>query len=255
MVRGSWAEVKGGGLDGRQSPPYSLGMSMLRTAAAALSLALVPAPGSTAQEPKTAGKIGYYVDSRRFNTVCLELSSSNLPWGLSLWGFTDFNSAQHDAHRRFDPAGHLSRYDVSKELEPGWVRGFRGLGLQAEYFDMTGPRNAVLRLGPTFRHGLPALGGRAGWLVWRVFPIETDGTGGLVGLVLFVPLAARLHLDGFFDYHVNKDGPGRVVTEPQLNFKVNDHLSAVVEFRYDGFVDAVPGLDGFGVAPGLHLAF
>ena len=223
---------------------------------AILAAALLCLPkNSFAEGAPTAAKVGYYVDSRDFNTIYLELSTGRLPFGLFLWGFTDFNADQDNPDARFDPTAHLSRYNLSYGLDPKWVKGIEGLGLQLEYFDLTGKVNNLLRWGPTYRHNLPKILGPEGWLLWRFFPVESDGSGSMAGLVFHVPITDRIFIDGFTDLHIDPSKAPIWVAEPQLNLKLSDQIALVLEFRYDGFLGPIPGLDAFGVAPGIHVVF
>jgi len=61
---------------------------------------------------------------------------------------------------------------------------------------------------------------------------------------------------GFADYNIGEDDPNQWVIEPQVNFKLNDRLRAVVEYRFNGYEDDNAKLDsGSGVAFGLEMAF
>ena len=211
-----------------------------------------------ADEPsdlKASGSLTYYFDSRDFNSINVITSVTNLPWRLSIWGFTDFYSKRGKERERFDMTRYFMEYRLSHSINPRWLGGFEGLGLQAEYNDSNGSDNALARFGLTYKHGLPILPNYKGWLQWRAFFYETDGTGTQLSLGYNLPIMERISITGFADWNINVDGDDRWVIEPQLNFMITNYLDAVLEFRYSGFEDAKKNFRGTGVAAGLKLKF
>ncbi len=49
------------------------------------------------------------------------------------------------------------------------------------------------------------------------------------------------------------DRPNEWVWEPELSFTLTDTFDLIVEGRYNGFQEAIPGLDGVGVAGGVRI--
>jgi hypothetical protein len=45
------------------------------------------------------------------------------------------------------------------------------------------------------------------------------------------------------------------VIEPQLTYKMTNHLSLALEYRYNGYEDANPAVKGSGAALGLEVSF
>jgi hypothetical protein len=45
------------------------------------------------------------------------------------------------------------------------------------------------------------------------------------------------------------------VIEPQLTYKMTNHLSIALAYRYNGYEDANPLVKGFGTALGLEVSF
>ena len=129
------------------------------------------------------------------------------------------------------------------------------MGLEAEYNDLAGRGNEVVRVGATLQHGLARLGGLPGWLRWRIHPYETDDSGAQASLIYFLPVGERLSITGFADLNMDKSSPNRWVIEPQLNFAIDDRFQAVAEFRFNEYEDANPLLDGAGLALGVAVAF
>ncbi len=222
----------------------------------AVAAALVPsvlADGNSSgglSEVKAAAKLTYYRDSRNYGTTNIMTSAAGLPLGLQLWGFTDIHGGQGGGD-----SGEFERYfmeyRISRSL-PSQIIGFEGLGLQAEYNDFQGAGNSIARFGVTFRHRTY---GDGGWLQWRYFPVETDGDGGQASLIYFFPLSKRASIGGFVDWNWTHARKGRWVLEPQLTYKLTDHLAVVLELRHNDFERISPRIQGTGVALGLEASF
>ena len=69
----------------------------------------------------------------------------------------------------------------------------------------------------------------------------------------FLVLAERIKLIGFSDYHIMNDRPNEWVWESELSFTLTDTFDLIVEGQYNGFQEAIPGLDGVGVAGGIRV--
>jgi predicted porin len=182
----------------------------------------------------------YYVDDREYDTLNLT-TSAQLPFGLSLWGFTDFHSYQGNDYGDFDRT--FSEYRLSYPIK-------NGFGIQGEYNRSTPSNVDMGRFGITYKHSIPKV---KGWMQWRLFPIETDGNGGQMSLIYFLPLTEKFSITGFADINWDEENSDRWVIEPQLNYKVNESVSVHIEYRYNGFEDI--NLDGKGVAIGISFKF
>ncbi len=216
----------------------------------------------TTQNKASAGRpfnakaaLTYYFDSRDYNTLAIFTSIDELPLGFKIWGFTDLHGDQGNASDRFDITRHFIEYRLSREISPEWLFGLQGVGMMAEYNDFNGPDNDLVRIGPYYDHAIPLpFSDRQGKMQWRLFPYESDGSGWQASVSFFVPFSDRVSLTGFADINVI-DGSDRWVVEPQLNFKVSQQFSLVMELRYNGFEEANPDLDGLGLTAGLKLSF
>ncbi len=199
----------------------------------------------------------YYGDTRGFNNLTVYVSSNRMPLGLSIWGMTDLMAAQNVPDERWNLVRSFSEFRLS------WSRnnrllGLQGLALQAEYNDFMPGGDPLTRLGLAYRHGMPGLSGstsRSGWLLWRVFPYETDGNGGQISLIYMLPLPGPLNIQGFADWNHNPDGPDRWVFEPQLNIELHERIWLALEYRYNGYEEANAGLEGEGLGLGLRLDY
>lgn len=190
---------------------------------------------------ETTAKLTYYYDTRSYPTLNLLTSVGELPFGLTFWGFTDVHGAQFSR----EPFG-MTRYFMEYRVSRAFIRGF---GVQVEYNDFAGPDNNLVRLGLTYKH-LVNIAPEGSWLQWRLFPVETDGSGGQASLIYFISLAPRWSISGFADLNWNPRG---WVAEPQLNYKLNDRYRLVSEFRVNEFERGV--LRSTGVAIGMEVIF
>jgi len=125
--------------------------------------------------------------------------------------------------------------------------------VQLEYNDSTNSSNQVARWGITFKHDLPAVFNGKGWLQWRVFPYESDGSGEQLSLGYFLALTKHVSFSGFADLNLQDGADDRWVIEPQLSFKINEHFKFLIEYRYNGFEAASPSSKGNGIAVGVGI--
>ena len=196
------------------------------------------------------GALAYYADQREYNTASISVASTRPLLGFSLWGFSDLHGDQHG------PAKNLSRSFSEYRLSHNSLSKLvPGLGLQAEANFLTPTNTLVSRYGLTYRHTLPLPLSTNGWLQWRAFPVESDGDGGQLSLIYFLPLHDRVHLKGFADYNYSHGGRASWVIEPELNFKVADGAWVLLEWRYNDFERRSTGLEGEGFALGLRYEF
>ena len=94
-----------------------------------------------------------------------------------------------------------------------------------------------------------------GYISLRASPLETDGEGTQLGTSYQIPLWQRLFLNGFSEYNIQPGGSNRWMNESQINLRVLEPLSLVVEFRHNGFLSGVPNKDSVGWAPGIRVDF
>lgn len=200
----------------------------------------------------------YLLDTREFNSLAVYVSTSRLPLGVSIWGFTEVNGTQKKPGERYNLTRSLSEYRFSF-VQLGQKLNINGLVAQIEYNDITPGGGEVLRFGVAYRHKLAIpsvgkLGGSDGWLQWRAHPYETDGDGGQASLIYFIPLHKKAHLNGWIDLNYAKSNSPRWVVGPFLNLYLHQSIWAVLRYRYNGVEDAF-GLDGTGWALGLRADF
>ncbi len=201
---------------------------------------------------KSAASLSYYYDTREYSTLTIFTSVQGLPLGLSLWGFTDIHGDQ-EAGDPSDFTRYFMEYRLSRDLDPDWVLGIKGLGLMAEFNDFNGSNNNLARFGPYYSTSFELPWKRQAKFQCRVFVYETDGQGWQCSMSYNVPFTDRLSLTGFADINFVENGTDQWVIEPQLNYMLDEHFSIIVEMRYNGFEDANANLDGFGVAGGLCM--
>ncbi len=201
---------------------------------------------------KTSASMSYYWDDRDFTTLNLLTSTTGLPYDFSIWGFIDLHGAHESSST--DLSRYFIEYRLNRKIDAEWIGGMDGLGFQAEFNDATGPENNLFRFGLTYRHSLPEILGRKGWLQWRGFPYETDGSGQQASLIYFLPLHERAWISGFADINFRQSQKDAWVIEPQLTYKLDDRFSLLLEYRYNEIEKGL-NLDGEGVAFGLEVSF
>ena len=99
--------------------------------------------------------LSYYLDSRDYNTLTLQTSLPDLPWGFNIWGFVDMHSEQKNADQRFDLTRYFIEYRLKRSLFPNATSAWKGLGFEVEYNDANGIDNTVVRTGVTYKHAIP----------------------------------------------------------------------------------------------------
>ena len=199
------------------------------------------------KDARAGGELTYYFDSRSYNTLNVLTSVSDLPWNMNIWGFTDFHGVQKAAGERFDLTRYFMEYRLRRGIDPNWIAGLNGVGVEVEYNEGSGSANNMLRFGVNYKHGLQRVGLKGGWLQWRLFPYETDGSGQQFSVVHFLPLAPKVSVAGFADLNINKGASHRWVVESQFTYRVHDVVGLVLEVRYNGFEDKNPALDGIEI--------
>jgi len=197
----------------------------------------------------------YYHDSREFGTLNILTSAKGLPMDLFFWGFTDFHGDHQSDSGPTDFTRYFMEYRLLKGLDPEWTMGIDGLGLIAEYNDINGPDNNLARFGFYHKLAYSLPWENNGWWQTRIYPYETDGEGWQISTSYFVPFTSVLSLGGFADINFIENGKDRWVIEPQLTYKMTNHLSLALEYRYNGYEDANPAVKGSGVALGLEVSF
>ena len=202
---------------------------------------------------KTSASMAYYWDNREFTTLNLLTSTTGLPYDFSIWGFIDLHGAHKSSST--DLSRYFIEYRLNRKIDRDWVGGLDGLGFQTEFNDSESLSNNLLRFGLTYRHSLPEFFGNKGWLQWRGFPYETDGSGQQASLIYFLPLHERVWISGFADINFRESLKDVWVIEPQLTYRFTDRFSFLVEYRYNGFEDMNLSVQGEGVALGIEVTF
>ena len=202
---------------------------------------------------KTSASMAYYWDNREFTTLNLLTSTTGLPYDFSIWGFIDLHGSHKSSST--DLSRYFIEYRLNRKIDRDWVGGLDGLGFQTEFNDSESLSNNLLRFGLTYRHSLPEFLGQKGWLQWRGFPYETDGSGQQASLIYFLPLHERVWISGFADINFRESLKDVWVIEPQLTFRFTDRFSFLVEYRYNGFEDKLSSVQGEGVALGIEVTF
>ncbi len=200
----------------------------------------------------------YSLDTRDYNSLSLYMMSDRLPLDLDFWGLTDLHGEQGNAAERRNLVRSFSEYRLTWAGASGGLFGVKSLGIQGELNDMTPARPAVVRVGLSWTPTVtpPTIGPFGGmpWrLNWRVHPWESDDEGWQASLNYLLPLSPGLWITGFLDRDAHPDGDARWVFEPQLNVRIHERTWFVVEYRYNGYEDAAPGLDGTGWSAGLRI--
>jgi len=202
------------------------------------------------------GDATYLFDHREYNTLTLSGGFKNLPLGFNAWGFVDIHSDQNNESNRFDFTRYFLEYRLRRTLDPEWVFGVKGLGLEVEYNDSNGANNNLLRFGVNYKHDIPLIAGQKSWLQWRYFPIQTDQyTRSQAGIVYRFGLTERLYISGFADFNIDENGKNRWVTGPQLNYEIIDNVNFVLEGRINEYEGTNGKLSATGVALGLKVLF
>jgi hypothetical protein len=194
----------------------------------------------------------YYFDSREFNTLNI-LTSGLLPLDFKIFGFVDIHSDHNEHKKRYDLTRFFMEYRLQRQINPEWIFGLENIGIDIEYNDFAGIDNKVLRTGITYKHAFPFRQANKSWFSWRYFPYESDGSGSQASLIFFLDITQHIFISGFVDLNLNNDGPNRWVSEPQLNYKINESFDIAIEYRYNDYEIANPELDGSGFAIGLKI--
>jgi len=203
------------------------------------------------KKAKTNYNMTYYHDSRGFKTLEFLTFTNDIPGGFNLFGFTNFHGTQKSSAFDFDLTTHFIEYRLRRPVPKEHFFGISGISGEIEYNDFTGADNNVLRIGVTYKMTLPFLKGS--FLQLRALPYETDGSGSFAGLVFGLRFGEKAFLSGFYDLHINKDTPNRIVSEAEVGYQIFHQFRLVMEARYNGFEDANPLLDGTGVAFGVKF--
>ncbi len=184
----------------------------------------------------------YYLDDREFNTLNFEFLSTDIPFGVTAFGFVDMESNQ--GADGIDDATDLNSFIVRMNFTKVFAYG---LGVQYEYQDLPGTTDQLSRVGFVMFFPIPDQ-----MLYFRVLPYESDGEGGIYGFVFqFTLIPEKLFLEGFFDVNYTEKFGDRIITEPQLRYMVTKRTGIVVEYRRNDFLKLNPFLDDTGWAFGL----
>ena len=202
------------------------------------------------------GDVTYLFDHREYNSLTVSGGFKNLPLGFNAWGFVDILSDQNNESNRFDFTRYFLEYRLRRTLDPEWVMGVKGLGLELEYNDANGANNNILRFGVNYKHDISLIAGQKSWLQWRYFPLQTNQYArSQAGVVYRFGLTEKLYISGFADFNIDENGKNRWVAEPQLNYEIIDNVNFVVEGRINEYEGANEKLTGTGVTLGLKVLF
>ena len=193
----------------------------------------------------------YYFDDRDFNTLSVYTAAYKLPWNFSFWGFTDFHGNQNPPRNRAKFTNSFSEYRLIYDLKD--ATGIDGLKIELEYNYASLNDEHTLRIGPVYKHDLPFLPDGS-WFIWRFFPLETSDNMEL-SFVWNIVITEKWSLSGFADYNIDEGQRDRWIVEPQLNYKFNDTVSFHLEYRHNGYQDAIKSLRGNGFAIGVGINF
>ena len=179
----------------------------------------------------------YQFDTRGFNTINFT-GGANLPYGFSIWGFTDIETADSHEGSRTDAQEFFMEIDLKKELH-------KGFGIVLEYNDSEGRYDSIGRFGLNYIARWDWLKKMDLNLGFKAFPIETDGHGGQVSFgweKKFPKLFdGRFSMGGFFDLNFDSganDDETNIVTDTQFRYKLTENLEALVEFRFNEYLVA-----------------
>ena len=228
-------------------------MICFRPAAYLLCFLLCFAASSRADNKWVNNSIGYYLDSRDYNTLSVNTSAS-LPLDFKLWGFTDFHGDQNEGSR-YELERFFMEYRLLHEIPEEWIFGLRGVGLLTEFNNFNGSDNDLFRFGPYVSRKIDLPWGKVAKFQLRIYPYETESDNQQLSLSYFIPFSEKLSLSGFADINFIDGGSDRWVIEPQLNYKLNDRMNLLLDYRYNGFESSNPNLKGSGVALGMSIEF
>lgn len=195
----------------------------------------------------------YQFDSRGFNVIHFR-GSSDLPLGLTTWGFIDFEGLARGRSGRADEAGFFIEWDLRRKV-------WRDLGFELEYTDSTGTGNDILRFALTYPLPLGRIDKNLS-VTAKLFFLETDGKGGQVGVSWqkrFPSLwgrkfFSRISMGGFFDINLSAGANSStfIVSDSELAFHLMKKISFTAEYRYNEF--RRPGERG-GLALGVRYNY
>jgi len=206
-----------------------------------------------AEQKHVNNSIAYYLDSRDYNTLSVN-TTARLPLDFKLWGFTDFNGSQNEGSR-YELDRFFMEYRLLHEIPEDWIFGLKGVGVLAEFNNFNGSDNDLFRFGPYISRKIDLPWGKVARLQLRIFPYETESDNRQLSLGYFIPFSDKWSLSGFADINFIDGGSDRWVIEPQLNYKLNDSMDILLEYRYNGFESSNPDLQGSGVALGMSIKF
>ncbi|MGB1874243.1 MAG: hypothetical protein ACPH5P_05770 [Akkermansiaceae bacterium] len=146
-------------------------------------------------------------------------------------------------------------YRLMHEIPEDWIFGVKGVGLLTEFNNLNGSDNDLFRFGPYISRVVKLPWEKEAKFQLRVFPYETESDNRQLSLSYFVPFSDRWSLSGFADINFIDGGSDRWVIEPQLNYKMNESMDLLLEYRYNGFEASNPNLKGSGVALGVNIKF
>lgn len=181
--------------------------------------------------------VEYQFDTRGFNTINFT-GGADLPYGFTIWGFTDIETPDSSNGSRQDAEELFIEIDLSREL-------YKGFGIVAEYNDGERHNDNIGRLGLNYIARWDSLKKIHLNLCFKVFPLETDGHGGQVSFCWDKRfpriLDGRFSMGGFFDLNFDSganDNETNIVSDTQARYKLTENLEALVEFRFNEYLVA-----------------
>ncbi len=202
------------------------------TAGAIVALSLIALPNESFAKDRS-GRIAVYSDTRGFpqSNITLEgVSKNTFGSGIKGFGFID----------KFNEGNIYSEARLSREIA-------KGIGPTIEYNGNLDNQN-ILRAGFVFEPGFGKIIPNTNLGV-KWFPVSTKNKGSQIAIYGGRKIFKNTPMGGFFDYNFKSK---KVVSEIQLSQSLTNHLNAVVEARYNGFL---PEKDKFGVGIGLEYKF
>jgi hypothetical protein len=187
----------------------------------------------------------YQFDTRGFNVLNFT-GFSLLPYGFSVWGFTDIEGTKNSNEREDDFATHFTEIDLKS---PTW----NDIGVVAELNSTTGDNNDVGRFGLAYVTKLDLFEEIDLLLIFKGFPVETDGDGGQIVFAWNAKFHKlfddRLSIGGFTDtnFRSGNDLSTHIVSETQFRFRLINGFHLLLEAKFNDFLPSEKTGLGIGI--------
>ncbi len=204
---------------------------------------------SCSTQPKPWGKAAGYYDTRGVPSASLTGGVNDLPLGADFFGFIDAYSEKNHWDDVQNPYTELKLYRKATLGDVSSVFG-KSVGPAVQYDRDFSLRRGIARLGLTFEPNLSEYIGVNSLVGTNFYPASSENGGVQLGAYAAGYFFDDLFCyDGFFDYDTNpQGGKPKIVSEIQAGVRIWKNLYAVVEGRYNEYLD-----DRFGVGIGLEL--